>query len=83
MQFIKKLYTMSIFAQYGIHLQFPNVAKHLSFSHEKYVFPADKAPNNIIFVCKSYYIDLDYLIKQLGIGQRLNSSWLLSIIESQ
>ena len=33
----------------------PNVAKHLYFLHDKYVIvPADKAPNNISFVCKSH-----------------------------
>ena len=45
-----------------------NVAKHLSRFHDKYVVvPADKAPNNIVFVCKSHYID--YLIRELGIEQ--------------
>ena len=36
----------------------PNVAKHLSLLNDKYVIvSADKAPNNIVFVCKSHYID--------------------------
>ena len=44
----------------------PNVAKHLSLLHDKYVIVfADKAPNNNVCVCKSHYID--YLIKELGI----------------
>ena len=44
----------------------PNVAKHLSLHHAKYVIvSADKAPNNIVIVCKSHYIDC--LIKELGI----------------
>ena len=44
----------------------PNVARHLSLLHDKYVFvSADKAPNNIVFVCKSHYIDC--LIKELCI----------------
>ena len=44
----------------------PNVAKHMSCLHDKYVVvPADKAPNNIVFVCKSHYIDC--LIKELTI----------------
>jgi len=30
------------------------------------VVPADKASNNIVFVCKTYYIDC--LVKQLGIN---------------
>ena len=35
----------------------PNVAKHLSLLHDKQVIvSADKAPNNIVFVCKSHYI---------------------------
>jgi hypothetical protein len=43
----------------------PNVARHLSLLHDKYVFvSADKAPNNIVFVCKSHYIDC--LIKGLS-----------------
>ena len=37
----------------------PNVAKHLSLLHDKYVIvSADKAPINIVFVCKSHYITL-------------------------
>jgi len=33
----------------------PNVAKHLSLLHEKYVIvSADKSPSNIVFVCKSH-----------------------------
>ena len=36
----------------------PNVTQHLSLLHDKYVIvPTDKAPNNIVFVCKSHYID--------------------------
>jgi hypothetical protein len=38
--------------------KYSNVAKHLSLLHGKYVIvSADKAPNNIVFVCKSHYID--------------------------
>jgi hypothetical protein len=38
----------------------PNVAKHLYLLHDKYVIvSADKAPNNIVFVCKSHYRLLD------------------------
>jgi hypothetical protein len=41
----------------------PNVAKHLSLLHDKYVIvSADKAPNNVVFLCKSHYIDC--LIKE-------------------
>ena len=33
----------------------PNVAKHLSLLHDKYVIVFDeKAPNNIVCVCKSH-----------------------------
>jgi len=48
----------------------PNVAKHLSLLHDKYVIvSAEKAPSNIVFVCKSHYIDC--LIKELGIDNSL------------
>jgi len=36
----------------------PDVAKTLSTIHDKYVVvPADKAQNNIVFICKKYYIE--------------------------
>lgn len=39
----------------------------MSDIHDKYVVvPADKAPNNFVFVCKKYYIEC--LVKELGIG---------------
>jgi len=42
-----------------------NVANHLSDLHEVYdVVLADKAPSNIVFVCKSHYTNC--LIKELG-----------------
>jgi hypothetical protein len=48
----------------------PNVAKHLSHLYDKYVVvPAEKGPNNILFVCKLYYIDC--LIKELSIDNHL------------
>ena len=35
-----------------------NVAKHMSYFHNKYVVvPADNATSNIVFVCTSHYID--------------------------
>jgi len=35
-----------------------NVAKHLSLLYDRYVIVStDKTPNNIVFVCKSHYID--------------------------
>ena len=44
----------------------PNIVKHLSLLHDKYVIvSSDKAPNNIVFVCKSHHIEC--LIKELGI----------------
>ena len=54
--------------------QSPNVAKHLSRIHNKYVgVLADNALNNIVFliVCKSHYID--YLIEELGIDNSLGN----------
>ena len=51
----------------------PNVAKHLSLLHDKYVIvSAEKAPITIVFVCKSHYID--YLIKELGIENSLGNT---------
>ena len=48
----------------GKVLQNVDVKACLSDLHNKYVFvPADKAPNNIIIVCKRYYIET--LIKEL------------------
>jgi hypothetical protein len=53
----------------------PNVAKHLSLLHDKYVIvSADKAPNNIVLVCKSHYIDC--LIKELGIDNSLGKPYI-------
>jgi hypothetical protein len=50
----------------------PNVAKHLSLLHDKFIIvSADKAPNNIVFVCISHYVD--YLIKELSIGNSLGN----------
>ena len=48
----------------GKVLQNSDVIACLSDLHSKYVFvPADKAPNNIIIICKRYYIET--LIKEL------------------
>ena len=45
----------------------PEVMETMSFLHDKFVIvPADKAPNNIVFVCKRHYIDC--LMKELGIN---------------
>lgn len=50
----------------------PNVDKHLSYLHDKYVVvTADKAPNNIILCVNHNYID--WLIKELGIDQSLSN----------
>jgi len=52
--------------------KYPNVAKHLSLLHDKYVIvSADKAPNYIVFVCKSHYIDC--MTKELGIDNSLGN----------
>ena len=53
-----------------------NVAEHLSHLHDKYVFLTDKAPNNIVCVCKSHYIDC--LIKELGIDNSLDNPTTLT-----
>ena len=43
----------------------PDVAAELAEIHEKFVVvPADKASNNIVFVCKTHYIN--YLMEGLG-----------------
>jgi len=43
------------------------VVDNLTDLHNKYVVvPADKASNNIVFVCNTYYIDC--LVKELGIN---------------
>ena len=50
----------------GKVLQNVDVKACLSDLHNKYVFvPADKAPNNVMIICKSYYIET--LIKELGL----------------
>ena len=50
------------------------VIKTLNSLHDKYVVvPADKAANNVIFVCKSYYYQC--LVKELGIGENIRSSY--------
>jgi len=44
-----------------------NVIDNLTDIHSKYVVvPANNASNNIVFVCKTYYIDC--LVKELGIN---------------
>ena len=49
-----------------------SIAKHLSLLHDKYVIVSPgKAPNNIVFVSKSHYIDC--LIKELGIDNSLGN----------
>ena len=50
-----------------------HVMAHLKELQEKYVLvPADKAGNNIIFVCKYYYIYI--LMEELGINCGSTSS---------
>ena len=57
----------------------PNVAKHLSHLHKKYVVvPA----NNIVFVCKTHYINC--LINELGIDKTLgNSTYTLTTLTKE
>ena len=48
----------------------PDVKACLNDLHEKYVFaPADKAANNVIIICKQFYLDV--IVKELGL---LNST---------
>ena len=50
----------------GKMLQNADVKACLSDIHSKYVFlSADKAPNNVIIICKRYHIET--LIKELGL----------------
>ena len=50
----------------------PDVAKHLSLLHDKCVIvSADKALNNIVFVCKSHYVNC--LINELCINNLLGN----------
>ena len=56
-------------------LEDPHIKTYLTELQSKYVpVPADKAGNNIIFVCKYYYIPT--LMEELGInsGTNLNST---------
>ena len=47
-------------------LEDPTVSKYLSDFHEKFVLvPADKASNNIVVICKTYYYQC--LIEELGL----------------
>ena len=64
-------------------LKDPNVAKHLSYLHDKYVVVStDKTPNNIVFVCKTHYINC--LINELGIDNSLgNSTYSLTTITKE
>ena len=49
-------------------LEQPDVKDTLHKLHANYVLvPADKAANNVIIVCKKYY--LDTLVKELGINK--------------
>jgi hypothetical protein len=46
--------------------------KCLSSLHDNAIVPADKASNNIVFVCKSHYFEC--LIKELGINSNTSSN---------
>ena len=61
----------------------PNVARHLSHLHDKYVFvPVDKVHNNIVFVCKAQY--LDCLIQELDIDNSLgNPTYTLATLTKE
>jgi hypothetical protein len=50
----------------------PEVIKELNRLHEEYVLvPADKASNNIVFVCKAHYYQC--IIKELGINSTIGN----------
>ena len=50
--------------------------KHLSHLHDKYVVvPGDNTPNNMVFMCKPYYIDC--LLKELVIDNSLGNPTIL------
>ena len=52
-------------------LEDPHIKTYLTEIETKYVLvPADKAGNNIIFVCKYYYVHT--LMEELGINSRTN-----------
>ena len=52
-------------------LEDPHIKAYLTDLQSKYVLvPADKAGNNIIFVCKYYYVHT--LMEELGINSRTN-----------
>ena len=52
-------------------LEHPHIKTYLTELQSKYVLaPADKAGNNIIFVCKYYYIRT--LMEELGINSGTN-----------
>ena len=51
----------------------PKVANCLSSLHMDFVVvPADKAANNVVFVCKAFYYEC--LVKELGIGETCSNS---------
>ena len=60
----------------------PDVKDTLHKIHANYVLvPADKAANNVIIVCKKYYIDT--LVKKLGINnENINNPTYTSIGDS-
>ena len=69
----RKIYVLSksIDTKYKPVLKEPPVIECLKKLHDQFVVvPADKAPNNIIFVCKAYYIEC--LLKELNLSD--NSS---------
>ena len=60
----------------------PDVVETLTNLHDKYVVvPADKAPNNIIFVCKRHYIDC--LITELGIESNGNPTYTATTLSKE
>ena len=57
----------------SLYLKDHEAVKCLSSLHDKYVIvPVDKASNNIVFVCKSYYFEC--LFNELGINNNTSSN---------
>ena len=57
----------------------PDVAAELAEIHEKFVVvPADKASNNIVFVCKTHYINC--LMEDLGMSTMIGTLHIILLL---
>ena len=53
-----------------------------TLQHKYVIVPADKAPNNVVFICKKYYIDC--LLKELDIsGSSKNTTYTPTSLSKQ